>query len=43
MLAAKLGSVKNDPGGIGFEGVKRSWRAAEAWRCVAGLGSLKRV
>ena len=33
VLAVKLGSVKSHPGGPGFEGMKGSWRAAEAWHC----------
>ena len=24
---------KNHPDGTGFEGIKGSWRAAEAWHC----------
>ena len=24
---------KNHPGGTGFEGMKESWRTAEAWHC----------
>lgn len=34
---------KSLPGGTGFEGIKGSWEAAEAWHCVAGLESLKRA
>ena len=40
--AAELGSMSH-PANAGFEGVKGSWRAAEAWHCVAGLESLKRA
>lgn len=29
-------------GNTSFEGMKRSWRPAEDWLCVAGLKSLKR-
>ena len=32
VLAAELGSVSL-PGGTGFEGMRGSWRAAEAWHC----------
>lgn len=32
VLAAELGHVSH-PGAIGFEGMERSWRAAEAWQC----------
>ena len=42
MLAVKFGSVSH-PGGTDFEGMKGSWREAEAWHCVAGLGSLKKA
>lgn len=42
MLAAELANVKNYPCGIGFEGMKGSWRAAKAWYCGAGLESQKK-
>jgi hypothetical protein len=33
-VAAVLGKMfKNHPGGIAFEGMKGSYRAAEAWHC----------
>ena len=34
---------ENQPGGADFEDVKGSWRAAEAWYCVAVLESTKRA
>lgn len=43
VLAAELGSCKSHPEGAGFEVVKGSWGAAEAWQCVAGLESPKRA
>ena len=33
MLQWDLVMCKSHPGGTGFEGMKGSWRAAEAWRC----------
>lgn len=39
--AAKVDSIKSQPRGIGCEGMKGSWGAAEAWHCVAGLEFLK--
>ena len=31
MLKMNFVMCKNHPGGTGFEGMKKSWRAAEAW------------
>ena len=33
MLQLDLVMCKSHPGGTGFEGMKRSWRETEAWRC----------
>jgi hypothetical protein len=33
VLQLDLVMCKNHPGGTGFEGMKGSWRAAEAWDC----------
>ena len=33
MLQLDLVMCKNHPGGTGFEGMKGSWRTAEAWHC----------
>ena len=33
MLTARLGSVKSHPEDTGFEGMKGSGKAAEAWHC----------
>jgi len=33
MLQLYLVMCKSHPGGTGFEGMKGSWRAAEAWYC----------
>ena len=42
LMAAEFGSVRvTHPGGAGFESMKGSWRAAEAWHCVAELESLE--
>jgi hypothetical protein len=43
-LAAELGSIiVSYPGGTGFEDMKESWKAAEAWHGMAGLESLSRA
>jgi hypothetical protein len=33
VLQLDLVMCKNHPGGTGFEGMKGSWRTAEAWHC----------
>ena len=33
MLQLDWVMCKDHPGGIGFEGMKGSWRAVEAWHC----------
>jgi hypothetical protein len=33
MLQLDLVMCKNHPAGTGFEGMKGSWRTAEAWHC----------
>jgi hypothetical protein len=33
LLQLDLVTCKNHPGGIGFEGMKESWRETEAWHC----------
>jgi hypothetical protein len=33
VLQLNLVMCKNHPDGTGFEGIKGSWRAAEAWHC----------
>jgi hypothetical protein len=33
MLKLNLVTFKNYPSGTGFEGMKGSWREAEAWHC----------
>lgn len=38
-----LVGCKSHPNGISFEGMKESWRAVQAWHCVAGLNPLKRT
>jgi hypothetical protein len=33
LLPISVVMFKNHPGGTGFEGMKGSWRTAEAWQC----------
>jgi hypothetical protein len=37
MLQLDLLMCKNHLGGTGFEGMKGSWRASEAWHCEESL------